>query len=75
LGVLTYEFLVGNPPFETEDEQQTYERIKKVDVRYPTWMEPCAKDFISKLLMKDPASRMPLSEVPNHEFIQTFAQN
>ena len=30
LGVLCYEFLVGNPPFEAKTSQQTYERISKV---------------------------------------------
>lgn len=73
LGVLAYEFLCGRPPFETEDEHQTYEKIKKVDVKYPSWMEPAAVDFISKLLVKDPKSRMPLSEVASHPFIQTHA--
>jgi aurora kinase len=73
LGVLTFEFLVGRPPFETENEHQTYEKIKKVDVQYPSWMEPGAKDFISKLLVKDPKARMPLSDVPSHPFIQTYA--
>jgi serine/threonine protein kinase len=30
LGVLTYEFLVGYPPFEAQGYQETYSRIAKV---------------------------------------------
>ena len=35
LGVLTYEFLVGNPPFEAEGHRATYRRISNVDLRFP----------------------------------------
>ena len=30
LGVLAYEFLVGNPPFEAQGHSETYRRISKV---------------------------------------------
>jgi aurora kinase len=33
LGVLTYEFLYGMPPFETENHQNTYRRIVRVDLK------------------------------------------
>merc|ERR1711970_666287 len=32
LGVLTYEFLVGKPPFEAENNNETYRRITRVDL-------------------------------------------
>ena len=44
LGVLCYEFNVGNPPFEAKTSQQTYERISKVSnlfsivIPYPLYM-------------------------------------
>ena len=34
LGVLTYEFLVGKPPFEAESNNETYRRITKVTPAY-----------------------------------------
>merc|ERR1719483_761011 len=37
LGVLTYEFLVGKPPFEAENNNETYRRICKVDLRFPPY--------------------------------------
>ena len=30
LGVLCFEFLVGNPPFEAQDHRATYHRISRV---------------------------------------------
>lgn len=32
IGVLCYECLVGNPPFETASHSETYKRIMKVGV-------------------------------------------
>jgi len=54
LGVLMYEFLVGNPPFEAEGHSATYRRISRVDLRFPKGVSEDAKDLIFKLLQKDP---------------------
>lgn len=48
LGVLTYEFLVGSPPFEAEGYRATYRRISNVDLRFPSSVSPGAKDLISR---------------------------
>uniref|UniRef100_A0A7S2LSH2 Aurora kinase n=1 Tax=Leptocylindrus danicus TaxID=163516 RepID=A0A7S2LSH2_9STRA len=69
LGVLMYEFLVGNPPFEAEGHSATYRRISRVDLRFPKGMTEDAKDLISKLLQKDPRKRMALDSIPNHPWI------
>merc|ERR1712166_1433807 len=53
LGVLTYEFLVGSPPFEAQGHSETYRRIAKVDLRFPPHVSQDARDLISKLLVKD----------------------
>ncbi len=45
LGVLCYEFLVGNPPFEAKSSRETYQRISKVSLSEPvilvTLEPPC----------------------------------
>ena len=48
LGVLTYEFLVGNPPFEAEDHKTTYKRIARVDLQFPGNVCSGAQDLIRK---------------------------
>lgn len=69
LGVLMYEFLVGNPPFEAEGHSATYRRISRVDLRFPKGVSEDAKDLIFKLLQKDPRKRIALDNIANHPFI------
>lgn len=69
LGVLTYEFLVGQPPFECPGGSETYERISQVSYTFPTFVSKEARDFIEKLLVKDPEGRMPLTEALEHPWI------
>mmetsp|Transcript_48697 Transcript_48697/g.95209 ORF Transcript_48697/g.95209 Transcript_48697/m.95209 type:complete len:317 (+) Transcript_48697:149-1099(+) len=69
LGVLMYEFLVGNPPFEAEGHNATYRRISRVDLRFPKGLSEDAKDLINKLLQKDPRKRMALDQIPKHPWI------
>eukprot|EP00271_Cylindrocystis_brebissonii_P019844 TRINITY_DN627_c0_g1_i1.p1 TRINITY_DN627_c0_g1~~TRINITY_DN627_c0_g1_i1.p1 ORF type:complete len:288 (+),score=60.15 TRINITY_DN627_c0_g1_i1:505-1368(+) len=76
LGVLLYEFLFGVPPFEAVGHSETYKRIVQVDLKFPS--EPSvsagAKDLISRLLVKDPKQRLPLSAVLAHPWILANAE-
>jgi len=72
LGVLMYEFLVGSHPFEGIDERETYRRIRQVDLEFPSWFDPDARDLITKLLAKNPTERIPLTHVANHPFIKQY---
>jgi aurora kinase len=69
LGVLTYEFLVGNPPFEEKGYMATYHRILKVDLRIPSFVSPEATDIIKRFLQHSPEKRFPLEQVANHPWI------
>mmetsp|Transcript_5394 Transcript_5394/g.7927 ORF Transcript_5394/g.7927 Transcript_5394/m.7927 type:complete len:321 (+) Transcript_5394:58-1020(+) len=69
LGVLLFEFLVGNPPFEAEGHSATYRRISRVDLRFPNGVPPDAQDLIRKLLQKDPRKRMSLQSIPTHPWV------
>ncbi|KAJ6580972.1 kinase-like protein [Mycena capillaripes] len=70
LGVLTYEFMIGAPPFEDRSSvNNTYRRIAKVDLKFPATISADAKDLISKLLQHDPQQRLPLAEVLRHPWI------
>jgi serine/threonine protein kinase len=69
LGVLLFEFLVGNPPFEAEGHNATYRRISRVDLRFPAGVPVDAQDLIRKLLRKDPRERMSLPLIPKHPWV------
>ena len=59
LGVLAYEFLCGVPPFEAEGHSETYKRILRVDLNFPSHVSSAARDMISALLVKEPATGFP----------------
>merc|ERR550517_2243559 len=69
LGVLTYEFLVGKPPFEAENNNETYRRITKVDIKFPAHVSEGARDIITQLLRKDPNQRISLDKCLEHPWI------
>ena len=69
LGILLYEFLVGNPPFEAESHSATYRRISRVDLRFPRGMPEDAQDLIRKILVKDPRKRISLSSMQRHPWV------
>lgn len=69
LGVLLYEFLVGEPPFETRTQRDTCRRIVNVDLRFPSYVQADARDLIKRLLQRDPAKRMPLKDVRSHKWV------
>ncbi|XP_057768306.1 serine/threonine-protein kinase Aurora-3-like [Salvia miltiorrhiza] len=71
LGVLCYEFLYGVPPFEAESQRDTFKRILKVDLTFPSTPEVSeeAKDLISKLLVKESSKRLSLEKIMEHPWI------
>lgn len=71
LGVLCYEFLYGEPPFEAAGHSETYKRILRVDLKFPPSpaVSSDAQDLIRALLVKNPAERLPLSKVIEHPWI------
>jgi aurora kinase len=77
LGVLCYEFLCGQPPFEAAGHSETYKRILKVDLKFPSSpsVSEGAQDLIKQLLIKVPADRMPLEEVLHHPWILANADS
>ncbi|OWF56475.1 aurora kinase A-like [Mizuhopecten yessoensis] len=70
LGVLCYEFLVGKPPFEAASQTDTYRRITKVDLQFPSHVSTPARNLISLLLKHDPSQRITLEKVLEHPWIK-----
>lgn len=68
LGVLTYEFLVGEAPFE-DSMVMTQRRIARCEMTIPGFVSSEARDLIKKLLVLDPEKRLSLEEVEVHPWI------
>lgn len=76
MGVLTYEFLEGVPPFEElSGASMTYKRIASVDLHIPEHFSEEAKDLVRSLLRYNPADRLPLSKVLRHPWITKYDPN
>jgi len=62
IGVLTYELLTGASPFTVEGErnnqQEISRRILKIQPPLPSELSLDVRDFISRLLVKDPRQRL-----------------
>jgi serum/glucocorticoid-regulated kinase 2 len=60
LGILAYETLFGIPPFYSENQMVMYELIRECDLKFPSSPSATeeAKDFIRRLLVKDPKKRL-----------------
>ena len=68
LGVLTYEFLVGEAPFE-DPPAMTECRIVRADYKVPKYVSPEARDLIKRLLVLNPEERIALEDVEKHPWI------
>ncbi|XP_029162059.1 protein kinase C isoform X2 [Nylanderia fulva] len=58
LGVLMYEMMAGQPPFEADNEDELFESILRDDVLYPIWISKEAVSILKGFMTKNPAKRL-----------------
>ena len=67
LGVLAFEFLCGNPPFEAPRTSDTYKRILRVDLRFPA--SPVLSQGARDLVQQVPSSLPPIQPLHPDPFV------
>ncbi|XP_037538284.1 death-associated protein kinase 3 [Nematolebias whitei] len=76
IGVITYILLSGASPFLGETKQETLTNISAVnydfDEEYFSNTSELAKDFIRRLLVKDPKKRMTIDQSLQHPWIKVI---
>lgn len=56
LGVLMYEMMAGQPPFEADDEDSLFESILRDEVLYPVWLSKEAVHILKSVGSYPPTS-------------------
>ncbi|XP_020786604.1 calcium/calmodulin-dependent protein kinase IGa [Boleophthalmus pectinirostris] len=73
IGVITYILLCGYPPFFEDSETRLFSKIMRAEYAFhsPFWddISESAKEFIRKMMEKDPAKRFNTEEALRHPWI------
>lgn len=67
LGVLMYEMMAGQPPFEADNEDDLFESILHDDVLYPVWLSKDAVSILKGFMTKNPGRRLGCVAAQNGE--------
>ncbi|KAL6498034.1 Calcium-dependent protein kinase 18 [Orobanche gracilis] len=74
IGVITYILLCGRRPFWDKTEDGIFKEVlrNKPDFRRKPWpgISSAAKDFVKKLLMKDPRARLTAAQALSHPWVR-----
>ncbi|XP_041867324.1 death-associated protein kinase 2 [Melanotaenia boesemani] len=78
IGVITYILLSGSSPFQGETDEETLANIiamkYEFDAHYFSMTSAMAKDFIQKLLVKNPEERMTAEDCLCHPWIKPMTR-
>lgn len=70
IGAVLYEFLVGFPPYYTENIKELYNSIRSAKLQVPKYISREGKELLQLLLAKRPDKRITLDKVKQHEFFK-----
>mmetsp|Transcript_22889 Transcript_22889/g.34848 ORF Transcript_22889/g.34848 Transcript_22889/m.34848 type:complete len:403 (-) Transcript_22889:68-1276(-) len=79
VGVIAYTMLCGYPPFNGANNRDVHAAVRRGRYRFPSadWAGTSreARDFIRRLLQKDPRKRMNVEQALNHPWIVQWMAN
>lgn len=67
-GCIIYQLLAGRPPFKGGSEYLTFQKIVNLEYEFPAGFPPAARDLVERCLVLDPARRLTIEHIKNHEF-------
>lgn len=74
LGVLLYQMMTGEMPFDGNDEKEVFGKIKKGHYTYPKGLElsPEVIDLIRRMITVDKSARITVADALKHEWFKDF---
>jgi len=82
LGVITFEVMVGCPPFSGDTPEEVFKNIvsntrtEEMSIGYnDSQVSPTAADLINKLLERDPTKRLTVKQIKRHKFFKGLDWN
>ena len=72
IGVLLFELSTGKVPFEGNDYSTVKYNISRLNISWPSDIEPDIKDLISKILKKNPNERLSIEKILSHNFFSKY---
>ncbi|KAM0242087.1 hypothetical protein ACHAP5_007407 [Fusarium lateritium] len=67
-GCIVYQLLAGRPPFKGGSEYLTFQKIVNLEYDFPPGFPAAARDLVERCLVLDPARRLTIEHIKNHEF-------
>ncbi|KAJ2907137.1 AGC PDK1 protein kinase [Zalerion maritima] len=67
-GCIIYQLLAGRPPFKGGSEYLTFQQIVNLEYQFPEGFPTAARDLVDRCLVLDPARRLTIEHIKNHEF-------
>jgi serine/threonine protein kinase len=74
IGVLLFELSTGKMPFEGDDVRTIVNNIEKLNIIWPSNIDPDIKDLCLKILRIDPNQRLTLEEIYEHNFFKKYLE-
>uniref|UniRef100_A0AAX7STU5 Protein kinase C n=1 Tax=Astatotilapia calliptera TaxID=8154 RepID=A0AAX7STU5_ASTCA len=72
-GVLVYEMLIGQSPFQGDDEDELFESIRSDIPHYPRWISKESKSLLDLLFERDPTRRLGVvGDIRGHPFFKNI---
>ncbi|KAF5310536.1 hypothetical protein D9619_007841 [Psilocybe cf. subviscida] len=68
-GVILYALLTGRLPFDDKNVRTLLSKVKSGKYEMPSWIDPLAKDLLSKMLIVDVKQRITIPEILGHPWL------
>ncbi|KAG5652087.1 hypothetical protein H0H81_006350 [Sphagnurus paluster] len=74
-GVILYALLTGRLPFDDKNVRTLLGKVKSGKYDMPSWIDPLAKDLLSRMLVVDVQKRIKIPEILSHPWLHSSSSS